>query len=106
MQAPERHINHSCDPNVFVRTVNARRHLLALRPISPADEIVYDYSINGFGDTVWQCSCHAPRCRGNVHSNFFHLPLPLQREYLPLLDAWFRQEHAAELRALDDLAAS
>ncbi len=31
MQFPERHINHSCDPNVYVRTVEGVRLVLALK---------------------------------------------------------------------------
>lgn len=101
MQAPERYINHSCDPNVYIRTRNCVREVLALRSIRAGEEIAYDYSINGFGDTVWTCTCQASRCRHSVHSDFFHLPLELQREYLPLLDDWFRQERADKVKALD-----
>ena len=101
MQPPERHINHSCDPNTFVRAVGGRRLVVARRAIAPGEEITYDYSINSSGDTVWDCSCGAPRCRRRVHSDFFHLPVELQREYLPLLDAWFRRERAADVARLE-----
>jgi hypothetical protein len=33
MQPPERYINHSCDPNTFVRTVDGGRYVLARRDI-------------------------------------------------------------------------
>jgi hypothetical protein len=89
MQPPERHINHSCDPNTFVRTIAGTRQVIALRDIAAGEEITYDYCINGYGDAVWQCSCGAARCRGTVHADFFRLPLALQQEYLPLLDEWF-----------------
>jgi hypothetical protein len=92
MQFPERHINHSCDPNVYVRTVNGRRLVIALRDIAEGAEIAYDYCINGSGDTVWTCHCGAARCRRSIHSDFFHLPPALQQEYLPLLDDWFVAE--------------
>jgi len=100
MMVPERHINHSCDPNVYVRTVNGRRLVIALRAIQAQEEIVYDYCINGSGDTLWHCECGSARCRKLIHSNFFRLPLSLQREYLPLLDEWFYREHAANLTEL------
>ncbi|HTT60245.1 MAG TPA: SET domain-containing protein-lysine N-methyltransferase [Bryobacteraceae bacterium] len=97
MQIPERYINHSCRPNVFVRTLDGVRHVLALRPIRAGEEITYDYCINGYGDVVWRCNCRATGCRGMIHSDFFHLPLELQKEYLPLLDEWFRKERAHDV---------
>src|SRR5947209_3979414 len=86
MQAPERYINHSCEPNVFVRTCDGVRQVLAIREIAAGEEIAYDYCVNGYGDTVWTCSCGAARCRHTIHSDFFHLPMELQTRYLPLLD--------------------
>ncbi len=100
MQLPERHINHSCRPNVYVRTEGRVRQVVALRGIEIGDEITYDYSINGYGNTVWRCSCGSLRCRKDVHSDFFHLPVAVQLEYLPLLDDWFREEHAIEIERL------
>jgi uncharacterized protein len=103
MQPPERHINHSCDPNSYVKTLRGRRLVIALSDIQPGEEITYDYSINGGGDTVWTCHCSAARCRHQIHSDFFHLPVELQREYLPLLDDWFRRERSAEVDHLESL---
>jgi uncharacterized protein len=100
MQPPERHINHSCDPNVFVRTRDGTRHVLALRGIRAGEEITYDYCVNGYGDVVWSCNCGTSRCRRTIHSDFFHLPLELQREYLPLLDEWFRKERSQDVERL------
>jgi SET domain-containing protein len=102
MQAPERYINHSCDPNTYVKTVDGKRVVVALRAIAEREEITYDYCINGGGDTVWTCRCGAPRCRREIHSDFFHLPIELQREYLPLLDTWFREERADEVQHLQN----
>jgi hypothetical protein len=103
MQTPERHINHSCDPNAYVKTIAGKRLVIALRDIANGEEITYDYCINGYGDTVWTCVCGASRCRHTIHSDFFHLPVELQRAYLPLLDDWFRQERTAEVSALETL---
>ncbi len=101
MQPPERHINHSCDPNTYVKTLRGGRMVIALRDIQPGEEITYDYCINGGGDTVWTCHCGAARCRHEIHSDFFHLPVELQREYLPLLDDWFRRERSAEVERIE-----
>ena len=103
MQPPECYINHCCQPNTHVKTVVGRRLVIALRNITAGDEITYDYCINGSGDTVWTCHCGVERCRHAIHSDFFHLPIELQREYLPLLDVWFREERAAEVQRLRSL---
>ena len=100
MLPPERYINHSCHPNTYVKTVCSRRLVIAWRDIQPGEEITYDYCINGGGDTVWTCHCGAARCRREIHSDFFHLPVELQREYLPLLDDWFRRQRSAQVDRL------
>jgi uncharacterized protein len=100
MPVPERHINHSCDPNVYVKTMRGLRRVIARRPIATGEEITYDYCVNGYGDVWWTCHCGAVRCRHSIHTDFFHLPLELQREYLPLLDDWFAEERAVEVEKL------
>lgn len=93
MRWPERHINHSCAPNTYVRTIGGVRRVLALRGIAENEEITYDYCLNGYGDTVWHCSCGASSCRRVMHSDFFHLPLALQRQYVCLLDDWYVEDY-------------
>ena len=100
MQPPERYINHSCDPNTYVKTVNGKRLVIARREIQAGDEVTYDYSVNGGGDTIWLCHCGASRCRRNIHSDFFHLPIEFQREYLPELDDWFVKERRDDITHL------
>lgn len=100
MQKPERYINHSCDPNTFVKTINKIRYVLALEDIKKDEEITYDYCINGYGETVWQCNCGSKRCRKTIHSDFFHLPISLQIEYLPLLDSWYCEEYKEKVQNL------
>lgn len=100
MQSPERHINHSCNPNAFVKTLNGIRYVFALSDIVAGEETTYDYCINGFGDTLWQCHCGNERCRKQIHSDFFHLPHSLQLEYLPLLDSWYTEEYKMRIDQL------
>jgi SET domain-containing protein len=100
MRYPERHINHSCAPNTFVRTINVFRYVFALRPISAFEEVTYDYCINGFGDVLWECNCNSATCRKTIHSDFFHLPYDLQVEYLPLLDNWYIEEYKEKVQEL------
>ncbi len=100
MQYPERHINHCCDPNSYIRTIIDTRYVFALRDIAAGEEITYDYCINGSGAAAWECSCQSPRCRHTIHSDFFRLPEALQMEYLPLLDHWFVRMYRLQVEAL------
>jgi len=101
MQPPERHINSSCDPNTFVKTIDRRRHVIALRDIPAGGEITYAYIVNTVGGAVWECHCGAARCLDRIPSSFFDLPLDRQLEYLPQLEAWFRDEHAQDVAHLE-----
>lgn len=100
MQLPERHINSSCDPNTYVKTIDGIRHVVARRHIKVDEELTADYIIDCHGGIVWQCNCGTARCRGTIVSSFFELPLELQLEYLPLLNDWFIEEHTEKVEAL------
>ncbi len=97
---PDRHLNHSCDPNAWERYTNGRAEIVARRPIAPGDEIRVDYLINNSGGESWPCNCAAPRCRGRTGVSYFTLPLDQQREYLPLLATWFIARHPEQVAAL------
>jgi len=93
MQAPERYINHSCDPNALVCSVDRARFVLAARKISAGEEIVYDYAVNAADGDVWTCRCGAANCRGRHKCDFFALSDATQLRRLPLLDPWFAEVH-------------
>jgi SET domain-containing protein len=93
MQEPEKYINHSCDPNTYVKTQNGVRQVLAMRNIAEGEEITYDYSINGDNDGTFICNCGSEKCRSVYQGDFFKLPIPLQLQYLPYLDNWFIRKH-------------
>jgi len=97
---PDRHVNHSCDPNAFVLYEGDRSFLVARRDIAVHEEITVDYNINITGGTAWPCRCGAHRCRGTVVGDFFLLPLDIQREYRPLLAEWFVRAHRDRLTGL------
>jgi hypothetical protein len=104
MKSPECLINHSCDPNTFVRTDPATgvRRNLARRKIRSGDELTWDYVLNIPDDWVppIPCKCGAARCRGVIQGTYFTLPRNLQDEYLPILDPPFRRRFAERIRAL------
>ena len=97
---PDRHVNHSCDPNAFVAYDEEVSFLVARRDIPRGAEITCDYNINIAGGTAWPCRCGAPRCSGTVMGDFFLLPPALQREYRPLLSEWFVRRHHSRLTAV------
>lgn len=98
---PERHTNHSCDPNAYERFEGNRSFLVARRPIAAGEEITLDYNINITNGTAWPCRCGAARCRGIVEGEFFALPLDWQREYRPLLAGWFVRRNRDRIAELD-----
>lgn len=97
---PGGHVNHCRNPNAYVKYVDGVRGTYARKDIPAGEEITHDYCINSSGDTTWQCVCGSARCRKTIHSDFFHLPLELQLEYLPLLTGWYVAEHHTKVNAL------
>jgi hypothetical protein len=98
---PDRHLNHSCDPNAYVVHASDAVWLVARRDIGRGAEVTCDYNINITGGTSWPCHCGAARCRGETTGDFFALPVEIQREYRPLLADWFVRRHPDRIEALD-----
>jgi len=100
MQEPEKFINHSCNPNSYVKTIKKIRKVLAMRNIEKGEEITFDYSINGNNDGTFNCHCGSDNCRGIYQGNFFKLSKDIQLKYLPYLDDWFIKENKIEIEKL------
>ena len=58
--APDRHLNHSCDPNAYEFFDEGEYHIFARRRIEPNEEITVDYLINNSGGHSWPCNCVIP----------------------------------------------
>lgn len=58
-------INHSCDPNLFMRTVHGHVLFFARRDIAPGDELTLDYG-DSYHDGRKRCRCGARNCRGAI----------------------------------------
>ena len=99
--APDRYVNHSCDPNAWVLYEGDACYLVARRDVAAGEELTCDYNINIANGTGWPCHCGAARCRGQVAGGFFGLPKQWQWEYRPLLAEWFVRRHCEQLAALD-----
>lgn len=100
--SPDRHVNHSCDPNAWLLyNADVSPYFVARRDIAAGDEITCDYSINAGDGGGWPCSCGSARCRGVVVGGYFGLPAELQREYRPFLAEWFVRRNRERLITTD-----
>lgn len=98
---PDRHVNHSCDPNAWELYDGGSSYLVARRGVAAGEEITCDYNINIASGTAWPCRCGAARCRGEVAGDFFLLPRAWQQEYRSLLAEWFVRRHRERVAELD-----
>lgn len=62
---PFGYVNHSCDPNAFMRRHRGRVEFYALRPLEAGEEVTCDYG-ETHHDGRLPCRCGSPRCRGRL----------------------------------------
>ena len=60
------YLNHSCDPNAYMRTTRGHLIFMALRDILPGEEITCDY-ISTYHPDDYRCRCKSPKCRGTIN---------------------------------------
>jgi uncharacterized protein len=60
------YINHSCQPNAYMKTLYGHVLFFALREIQPGEEITVDYESTLHSDTK-RCYCGAKNCRGTIN---------------------------------------
>lgn len=60
-----RFINHSCDPNVYMRRAYRKVEYYALRNIKKGEELTCDYGETHHEGTL-PCKCGAKNCRGFI----------------------------------------
>ena len=60
------YINHSCEPNSFMKILYGHIQFYALRDIRPGEEITIDYQATLHSDTK-RCYCGAKTCRGTIN---------------------------------------
>jgi uncharacterized protein len=60
-----RYINHSCDPNTFMRCTPERAEFYARRAIRRGEELTVDYGASHHGGRL-RCRCGARDCRGFI----------------------------------------
>ncbi|HUS11047.1 MAG TPA: SET domain-containing protein-lysine N-methyltransferase [Pyrinomonadaceae bacterium] len=60
------YINHSCEPNAFMKVLYGHVLFIALRDIEPGEEITIDYQSTLHSDKK-RCICGAPSCRKTIN---------------------------------------
>lgn len=60
------YINHSCEPNSYMKIIYDHILVLALRDIRPGEEVTIDYHSTLHSDRK-RCTCGAPSCRGTIN---------------------------------------
>jgi len=60
-----KYINHSCQPNTFIRIFGKKVEFYALRPIRRGEELTCDYGETHHEGTH-RCRCGSQKCRGFI----------------------------------------
>jgi len=60
------YINHSCQPNAFMKILYNHILFIALHEIEPGEEITIDYETTLHSDRK-RCGCGAEGCRGTIN---------------------------------------
>ena len=60
------YINHSCEPNSYIKILYGHILFIALRDIRPGEEITCDY-VESYHPDDYGCRCGAPQCRGTIN---------------------------------------
>lgn len=86
--SPSSYMNHSCDPNCYVKMKTiAIKDVYALRDINRGEELTQDYTLTavdqfaGMGFWEEKCKCESKNCRGILTGDFFTLPDSIQLKF-------------------------
>src|SRR5215467_8818959 len=60
-----RYINHSCDPNSYIRIAYNRVEFYTRRAIKPGEELTCDYGASQHNGKL-PCRCKSPNCRKSL----------------------------------------
>ncbi len=89
MGSPERYVNHSCNPNTYVKN----KKDIAIRDIKKNEEITTDYSLNGVDKWKMKCNCGSKNCRKIIYGNFKKLDPKTKKKLKPYLESWYKKEN-------------
>jgi hypothetical protein len=92
-------INHSCNPNVFVRLYknNKKRYsYIALKNIKKDQELLWNYNTNDWDvakDFVFTCNCNSKTC-ARIIRGMKYLTKSQQKKLLPIVLPFIRKKLA------------
>jgi SET domain-containing protein len=85
-------LNHSCEPNVGFAGNTA---LIAMRDISPEEELTTDYALFDDSDETMPCQCRTPSCRGMISGRDWQRP-DLQRKYGSYFSSYLQRRFSGQ----------
>lgn len=88
LNSPERYVNHSCNPNAYVKDCCE----VAIKDINNGEEITSDYSLEGVNGWEFECNCGSNNCRGTVYGDFNKLDTKDKNRLKPFLQEWYVKE--------------
>jgi uncharacterized protein len=83
-------LNHSCEPSVGFA---GNTVLVAMRDISPDEELTTDYALFDDSDETMQCQCGTSSCRGMISGRDWQRP-DLQRKYGSYFSTYLQRRFA------------
>lgn len=84
--------NHSCDPNCGL---HGEITFVAIRDISPGEELTVDYAFIDNEDYSFECNCGSPLCR-HIVTGFDWRIEHLQKKYYPYFAQYLKDKIDAE----------
>lgn len=88
LQVPELFVNHSCEPNAFVRNACD----VARRNIKKGEEITINFSLEGV-EGSFACNCRTSSCRGTITGDLRALNPQLLQQETEFLPTWHKEDN-------------
>jgi len=85
-------VNHSCEPNAYVKYETMRKkELIAIKNIKKCEEITIDGAIDAADNWTMKCYC-GKNCRKTIYGNYKKLPKELQKKYWKYVPRWKKMQ--------------
>lgn len=103
---PYAYINHSCEPNVYVKHETiARSKYFAMRDIKKGEEFTYDFGVNAMDQIDKElshedCHCGSKNCRKILSTCFTKQPIENQRKYIKYLPPSIKRKYRNKLSSI------
>lgn len=86
LEERDKHLNHSCDPNLGFRSLDGIFSFVAIKSINRGNEVTFDYSttmLEEEDEEPMECRCGSKNCR-KIIGDFRNLPQIVQERYIRL----------------------